>query len=95
MAALRFNLRAPGEASAEKTGGSFVEKLLPRPRRRNKSRPENEPGMPVKGPSKVWVLEGDRPVPTEVQVGLTDGRLAEISADGLTEGTRVILGEGV
>ncbi len=49
------------------------------------------PGQSQRG--RVWVLEGGKPKPIDVRVGLTDGTMAEVSAPGLAEGMQVIIGQ--
>jgi len=41
---------------------------------------------------RVWVLQGGKPVPVEVRVGLSDGTSTELMGDAIKEGTQVILG---
>jgi HlyD family secretion protein len=45
------------------------------------------------GGSTIWVLKNNRPSPVEVTIGLSDGRYTEVTGDGLSEGTEVILSE--
>jgi HlyD family secretion protein len=40
----------------------------------------------------VWVLDGGRPKPLPVVVGPSDGQLTSVSGEGLTAGTKVIVG---
>ena len=40
----------------------------------------------------IYVLEGGAPKPVEVTVGITDGKLTEVSGEGLTEGAAVVIG---
>jgi HlyD family secretion protein len=56
-----------------------------------------QPGGPDTGPSDeprgfVWLRQGELVRPVEVRVGLSDGVLTEIQADGLAEGTQVVVG---
>jgi HlyD family secretion protein len=39
---------------------------------------------------QIWVLQDGRPVPVQVQTGISDGRMTEVSGDGLTPGMAVI-----
>jgi HlyD family secretion protein len=48
--------------------------------------PDDEPN------GYVWLRQGEQVRPVEVRVGLTDGLFTEIRADGLSEGTQVIVG---
>jgi len=41
----------------------------------------------------LWVLEEGRPLPVQVETGITDGAYVEIKSDDLKEGDRVIIGE--
>ena len=40
----------------------------------------------------IWLEQGELVRPVEVRVGLSDGVLTQISADGLSEGTAVVVG---
>jgi HlyD family secretion protein len=40
----------------------------------------------------VWIRQGDIVRPTKVRIGLSDGLVTEISGDGLTEGTEIVVG---
>jgi HlyD family secretion protein len=40
----------------------------------------------------VWLKQGEMVRPVEVRVGLSDGVLSEVAADGLLEGTQVVIG---
>jgi HlyD family secretion protein len=42
--------------------------------------------------SLVWLRQGDLVRPVEVRLGLSDGVLSEIQADGLAEGTPIVVG---
>lgn len=41
---------------------------------------------------RLWVLQGQKPVPVEVRIGLSDGTSTELVGDALKEGAEVILG---
>ncbi len=85
----------PSSAGGEKK--SFVQSLIPGPSRRGSSgsrpRPDDEAGSARAKPgrSQVWVLRGGNPIPVPVEAGLSDGRFTEISGEGLSEGTPVII----
>ncbi|CAA6676710.1 MULTISPECIES: efflux RND transporter periplasmic adaptor subunit [unclassified Lentimonas] len=95
VAALRFNPTrpdAPAASSSEKK--SFLDSLLPGPPRRSGAK-KGGPSLdadqsPV---SAIWILKDGRPERVEVKLGISDGRYTEVSADGLDEGTEVILSE--
>ncbi|WP_269524335.1 efflux RND transporter periplasmic adaptor subunit [Coraliomargarita parva] len=95
VAALRFDLQAPGDAPAaqDQSGGGFVNKLIPHPPRRNSTRSEEESAPAQNSISKIWILKNGQPTPVEVRTGLTDGRYTEVSGEGLSEGTEVILSQ--
>jgi HlyD family secretion protein len=40
----------------------------------------------------LWIRQGDLVRPVKIRVGLSDGLLTEISADGLVEGTEIVVG---
>jgi HlyD family secretion protein len=46
-------------------------------------------------PGVVWVVDNGLVRPVRVQVGLTDGSQTEITGEGMTEGTEVVIGEQV
>lgn len=90
-AALRFDpaTAAVAQPVAKK---SFVQSLTPMPPRRttdDKSADTGEKLAP--GTGRLWILRDGQPQPVLVKLGLTDGRYTEVAADGLTEGTPVIL----
>jgi HlyD family secretion protein len=83
-AALRFTPPAP--ETVEKR--SFVSRLLPMP-------PRNRPGVPAatdRRHQRIWTLQDGKPVPVEVTVGPTDGRMTEIVGGTLQPGAEVITG---
>lgn len=94
--AARFGGGGPGGPGG--TGGekkSFVQNLIPSPRRSGSGGPrgggeDKEPVKARSGNSQVWVLRDGSPVAVPVKVGLSDGRLTEISGEGITESTAVI-----
>lgn len=97
-AALRFDPQeaAAGAAPASAQKKSFVDSLIPRPRRSSGmgAKGENASGPAPKrkpGEARVWVLREGKPVPLPVEVGLADGRHAEVSGDGVVEGLAVIV----
>jgi HlyD family secretion protein len=42
---------------------------------------------------RVWVLDNGKPRGIDVRVGLSDGTMAEVSGDGITDGLEVIVGQ--
>jgi HlyD family secretion protein len=46
-----------------------------------------------KAPSRVWIVGADgKPQAIEVQTGITDGTATEVSGEGVSEGTEIIVG---
>jgi HlyD family secretion protein len=89
--ALRFNPEAANATSA-KPRKSFVQSLMPGPPRRAakaKTVPSTEPVKPEA--HKVWILRDGKPVAIPVKLGLSDGRMTEISGEGLLENQSIIL----
>ena len=90
-AALRFTPPRPDEAQPAQSGG-ILASLLPRPPRgmgggRRGGRVSSE----KKGvPRQIWVLRDGQPVAVPVTVGNSDGRMTEVSGDGLEVGMPVI-----
>lgn len=82
-AALRFN----PEAVAPAASGGIVSRLLPRlpvqaPRR---------PGVKLAAAQRLWVLKDGAPVAVPIVAGASDGRMTEVSGEGLREGLAVIV----
>lgn len=84
----------PGGGGEKK---SFVQSLIPGPRRSGSGSggPRGEAGGDAAKPrsgghSQVWVLRDGQPVAVPVKAGLSDGRMTEISGEGIAEGTPII-----
>ncbi|MFW8565618.1 efflux RND transporter periplasmic adaptor subunit [Orrella sp. 11846] len=88
-AALRYT---PQEApQAASSGSSFVSRLVPMRMPRPKTvSPREEKGMRS---GQVWVLERGVPVAVPVQIGLTNGRLTEVTGGDLRVGADVVVGQ--
>lgn len=96
--ALRFQPQDPSKAAAPAPRKTFLQTLMPGPPRRAAgTRPSPtdsaEPKRP--GGSQVYLLKDGRPLAVPVKTGLNDGRLTEISGEGLTEGAPVIIRQTV
>ena len=96
-AALRFDPEKSAAATtAEAPKKSFVQSLTPMPPRMNRpARPAVGEGEAPKSAahqtrSRVWILRDGLPYPLQVKLGLNDGRLVEISGEGLSENLPVI-----
>jgi hypothetical protein len=44
----------------------------------------------VPGTRQIWVLQGGQPAAMQVQTGISDGRMTEVSGESLTPGMAVI-----
>lgn len=86
-AALRFTPPASGETEATPSRG-LLDRLLPRPPDRASSKPAR-PASDM-ATQQVWVLRDGQPVPLAVTVGVTNGRLTEVTGGELREGMQVI-----
>jgi HlyD family secretion protein len=85
--ALRFS---PTSAAAAGTasGGGILTKMMPRPPRSNTKVAGTESKAP--GARQIWVLRDGQAVAVQVQAGISDGRMTEVSGEGLTPGMAVI-----
>jgi len=98
-AALRYEpssaSTAPGgQGQAQKK--TFVQTLMPGPPRRSRGSPggnSEEPSGPKSkaGNYRVWTLKDGKPEAVAVKLGITDGRVTEVSGEGLSEGLPIIL----
>jgi HlyD family secretion protein len=88
-AALRFE-PAGSTAGPAATGGTLMDRLMPRPRRpaRTTAQPTNQRAT---GRQRVWTLRDGQPTPVEVTAGLSDGRMTAVTGDGLAVGMPVIV----
>ena len=91
--ALRFT---PAQAGAEAAGKpasanrGIVSQLMPGPPR-NASRKTAGGAGPGTGQTRqIWLLQDGVPQPVSVKVGISDGRMTEVSAEGLEPGAQVI-----
>ncbi len=87
----------PGMAGgnpSESEGTSFIDKMMPKPPRENSNRKSSaSAGTQSDGPSQIWIMADGHPRPIEVEVGLSDGTVTEISSDQLEAGLEIILYE--
>ncbi len=86
-AALRW--QPPADAGKPSSGGGVMRALIPRPPQNNLARPAPMPKAGTE--ARVWVLRDGQPVPVPVTVGVSDGRLTEITGGELDNGTAVIV----
>ncbi|ABM38844.1 efflux RND transporter periplasmic adaptor subunit [Polaromonas naphthalenivorans] len=85
--ALRFTPAQDGSPAA--SGGSFVSKLMPRMPRTGARKPADTSAAAA-GAKQVWVLKDGQAVAVAVKTGISDGRMTEVSGEGLQEGMAVI-----
>ena len=87
--ALRFS---PGAGAQAKGGGAqsggILSKMMPRPPRSGTKMARSDSRTP--GARQIWVLEDGQPVSMQVTIGISDGRLTEVSGEGLEPGMPVI-----
>jgi HlyD family secretion protein len=82
--ALRF---MPASASATPPSGSITSKLMPRP---PAAAPKTAKLDRRGGARQIWVLDQGEPRAITVTTGISDGRMTEVSGEGLSEGLLVI-----
>lgn len=86
--ALRFSPSAASMTSQSSGNSSILSKMMPRPQRTSSKVVGTE--VKATGTSQIWVLEEGQPVPIQVQTGISDGRMTEVSGDQLRLGMAVI-----
>ena len=88
-AALRFT--PPQPAEAQSSGGGLVASLLPRPPRSLAPRRQSANAKGSKSAARqIWILRDGQPVAVPVTVGSSDGRMTEVTGEGLEPGLSVI-----
>lgn len=90
-AALSFNPSSPPTGNSGSNGGNFASRLIPRG-------PAGAPraakaDLSAGSAHQLWILQDNRPTPLAVEVGLSNGRMTEVSAATLKEGMPVILAQ--
>jgi HlyD family secretion protein len=91
--ALRFTPAQPGEKQAQSGGGAnIVGSLVPRMPQRAGGGGQRRGGDAATpgGQKQLWVLQDGKPAPLRVTTGITDGRMTEVSGEGLQEGLLVV-----
>jgi HlyD family secretion protein len=89
--ALRFDpVFAAAVGKPDKTERTLVQSLTPGGGRRWRGTPPPKAGSRSTEP-QVWILRDGEPVPVQVNLGITDGRMTEITGSELTAGTPVIV----
>jgi HlyD family secretion protein len=88
--ALRFTPTSESAAAASAPvadSGGVVSKLVPRMPRTGGRKAAGGNGVAAK---QVWVLKDGQAVVVAVKPGISDGRMTEVSGEGLQEGAAVI-----
>lgn len=91
--ALRFTpaQAAGADRPTASGGGGIMAQLMPRmPRGSGQRRAAGEARGGAQGERSVWVLRDGQAVPMTVRTGISDGRMTEVSGEGVTEGLPVI-----
>jgi HlyD family secretion protein len=90
-AALRFDpVAAAAISKPDATKRTLVQSLSPGGGRRWRGAPPAKAGSSDSAP-KVWTLKNGEPSEIKVTPGITDGRVTEITGEGLTAGTPLIV----
>ena len=87
--ALRFSPAEAGAASKASGASSILSKMMPRPPRSSGAKVAGTDSK-APGARQLWALRDGRAVAVPVQAGITDGRMTEVSGEGLTPGMAVI-----
>ena len=88
-AALRFT--PPQPAEAQSSSGGLVASLLPHPPRSLAPRRQSANAKGGKSTARqIWILRDSQPVAVPVTVGSSDGRMTEVTGEGLEPGLPVI-----
>ncbi len=87
--ALRFSPTTVAAASTSSTDSSILSRIMPRPPRSDSTKVAGTESK-APGTRQIWVLQEGQPVAVQVQTGISDGRLTEVSGDQLTPGMAVI-----
>ena len=95
-AALRFDPEAALAAREDGTQQkrSFVQSLIPGPPRHMSGPPpkaKQPQALKTDEPARLWILRGGVPVALPVKTGLTDGRVTEITGEGVSDSLPVII----
>jgi len=89
-AALRFTPPQPAEAQSS-GGGGLVASLLPRPPRGLAPRRQSGNARGTRSAARqIWVLRDGQPVAMSVIIGSSDGRMTEVTGEGLAPGLPII-----
>jgi HlyD family secretion protein len=87
--ALRFSPTTAAVAGPSSGGGSILSKMLPRPPRGSGAKVAGTESQ-APGTRQIWVLQQGQPVAVQVQTGISDGRMTEVSGEQVRPGMAVI-----
>ena len=87
--ALRFSPSAQAAAASSNAGGDILSKMMPRPPRSNTTKVAGTESK-APGTRQIWVLREGQAVAVQVNTGISDGRMTEVSGEGLAPGMAVI-----
>ncbi len=87
--ALRFSPTAAAVASKSSGSSNILSKMMPRPPRSSGTKVAGDESK-APGTRQIWVLQQGQPVVVQVQTGISDGRMTEVSGDKLEPGMAVI-----
>ena len=88
--ALRFTPTQAAASDSAASSGGILSQLMPRMPRSGSQRKAGETRDSAQGKRSIWVLRDGQAVPLTVQTGITDGRMTEVSGEGVSEGLLVI-----
>ncbi|MBE0619281.1 MAG: efflux RND transporter periplasmic adaptor subunit [Burkholderiales bacterium] len=87
--ALRFSPTAAAAASKSSGSSSILSKMMPRPPQSSSAKVAGTESK-APGTRQIWVLQEGQPLAVQVQTGISDGRLTEVSGEDLAPGMAVI-----
>lgn len=88
--ALRFTpADAAGAGAKSANSSSILSKMMPRPPRGSGTKTAGA-DKPTPGARKIWLLKDGQAVQVTVQTGISDGRMTEVTGDGVAAGMQVI-----
>ena len=88
--ALRFTPTQVAASDSAASSGGILSQLMPRMPRSGSQRKASETRDSAQGKRSIWVLRDGQAVPLTVQTGISDGRMTEVSGEGVSEGLLVI-----
>ena len=88
--ALRFTPTQAAASGSSASSGGILSQLMPRMPGRGGQRTAGETRDSAQGERSIWVLRDGQAVPMTVQTGISDGRMTEVSGEGVSEGLLVI-----